>query len=253
MPFPARLLLLCLLLTVRPVAAGEASVAVAANFLPVLRDLARDFTREQGHRLRLSAGSTGKLYAQIRHGAPFDLFLAADAARPRRLEREGQAVAGSRFTYAIGRLVLWSPRADRFDDGLAWLREGRFRRLALANPKTAPYGRAARQFLARRGLWSRLSGRLIRGESVAQAYQFVASGNAEAGLVALALVQARDGGGSVWPVPAGEHEPIVQQAVLLLRGADNPAARAFHAWLQGEGARRRIAAAGYALPNEGQR
>ncbi len=241
-------ILLASFLLATPVFAAEATVAVAANFLPVLRDLARQFSREQGHRLRLSAGSTGKLYAQIRHGAPFDLFLAADAERPRRLEREGATVPGSRYTYAVGRLVLWSAGPARFDDGLAWLQAGGFRRLALANPKTAPYGRAAREFLEKQGLWRHLAGRLVRGESVAQAYQFVASGNADAGLVALAQVRAGGHRGSLWPVPAGDHGPIVQQVVLLKRGADNRAARAFHEWLRGAVARQRIRAAGYDLP-----
>ncbi len=239
-------LFLALVAGVSPVVlAGEARVAVAANFLPVLRDLDAAFT-ERGHRLKISSGSTGKLYAQIVHGAPFDLFLAADRARPERLEREGRSVPGSRFTYAVGRLVLWSPAPARFNDGLRWLREGRFRRLAIANPQTAPYGRAARQFLRRHDLWRPLQARLVRGESVSQALQFVASGNAEAGLVALSQVIGRTG--SRWPVPAAEHEPIAQQAVLLVRGADNPAARAFHAFLQSPPARRIIRAAGYALP-----
>ena len=243
---------LLLLFALQPagVFAGEATVAVAANFLPVLRTLVRDFQQTSGHRLRISAGSTGKLYAQIRHGAPFDLFLAADAARPERLEREGHSVPGSRFTYAIGRLVLWSPRPGLFDDGQVWLRRGRFGRLALANPKTAPYGLAARQFLQRRGLWTTLQGRLLRGESVAQAFQFVMTGNADAGFVALAQVRARaNASGSLWPVPDTDHEPLEQQVVLLKRGEAKPAARAFHAWLRSEPARERIHAAGYALPD----
>ena len=242
-------LLLILALLPKGAFAGEVTVAVAANFLPVLKTLARDFSETSGHRLRISAGSTGKLYAQIRHGAPFDLFLAADAARPERLEREGHSVPGSRFTYAIGRLVLWSPRPGLFDDGQAWLRRGRFGRLALANPKTAPYGLAARQFLQRRDLWTTLQGRLIRGESVAQAFQFVMTGNADAGFVALAQVRTRSNtGGSLWTVPDEDYEPLEQQAVLLKRGDRKPAARAFHAWLRSESARERIHAAGYALP-----
>lgn len=234
-----------------PLQAGQARVAVAANFLGVLRDLAPAFRAASGHRLRISAGSTGKLYAQIRNGAPFDVFLAADAERPRRLEAEGFAVPGSRFTYAEGRLVLWSPQAGRFADGLAWLRRGEFRRLALASPRTAPYGRAARQFLSRHGLWDRLSRRLVRGESVAQAYQFVATGAVEAGFVALAqLRRGSPQGGSRWRVPAADHAPIVQQAVLLKRGEQNPAARAFLAFLREPAIRKRITNAGYDLPDD---
>ena len=227
------------------VQAGQARVAVAANFLPVLRELGAAFAAG-GHHLQISSGSTGKLYAQIVHGAPFDLFLAADQARPERLEREGRIVPGSRFTYAIGHLVLWSPAPERFSDGLGWLREGRFQRLAIANPKTAPYGRAARQFLRHHDLWVHLQAKLVRGESVSQALQFVASGNADAGLVALSQVNGR--AGSRWLVPATDHDPIVQQAVLLVHGADNPAARAFYAFLQSPPARRIIRAAGYILP-----
>ncbi len=241
--------MLCLL--PGPLPAGEARVAVAANFLGGLRDLAPAFTAASGHRLKISAGSTGKLYAQIRNGAPFDVFLAADAERPLRLEREGLAVAGSRFTYAVGRLVLWSPRPGRFDDGLAWLRAGEFRRIALANPATAPYGRAARQFLEGHRLWRALSARLVRGESVAQAFQFVATGAVDAGFVALA--QLRSGvvkDGSRWPVPARFHDPIEQQAVLLARGTANPAARAFLDFLRAPATRERIAAAGYDPPND---
>jgi len=206
---PGRWRCLLLVFTLLPAGAfaDEATVAVAANFLPVLRTLARDFQQTSDHRLRISAGSTGKLYAQIRHGAPFDVFLAAvdvflaaDAARPGRLEREGHGVPGSRFTYAIGRLVLWSPRPGLFDDGLGWLQQGRFTRLALANPKTAQ----------------------VRARAYA--------------------------GGSLWPVPDTDHDPLEQQAILLKRGQKKPAARAFHAWLRSEPARERIRAAGYALP-----
>lgn len=237
-----------LLLPVRPVPAAEARIAVAANFTVTARQLAARFHADSGHRIRLSFGSTGKLYAQIHHGAPFDAFLAADAARPQRLEAEGRALPGSRFTYAIGRLMLWSPQAGRFTDGADWLRAGQFRRLAIANPQTAPYGRAARQTLQQLGLWETLHRRLVRGDSIAQAFQFVATGNAAAGFVALAQVKAwSDPAGSLWEVPAAYHEPVEQQAVLLKQGTANPAARAFLAFLRQPAAQRIIVEAGYRL------
>lgn len=247
---------LLLLLLLQPLSAAEALVAVAANFTTPARQLVERFQRDSEHRIRLGFGSTGKLYAQIRNGAPYDAFLAADAARPQRLAKEGLAVAGSRFTYAIGSLVLWSPVAQRFDDGAAWLRSGSWRRLAMASPDTAPYGRAAQQTLECLGLWSQRQQRMVRGESIAQALQFVATGNADAGFVALAQVRQwlrrrPEAAGSLWPVPADCHEPVVQQAVLLKRGADNPAAQAFLDFLRQPETRQFIEAAGYRLDTPG--
>lgn len=227
-----------------PLSAGaDALVAVAANFTGVARTLGEAFQARDGLQVRFSFGSTGKLYAQIVQGAPFDALLAADQARPARLEAEGLAVAGTRFTYARGRLVLWTARPG-IALGPATLADGGFRRLALANPDLAPYGAAARQVLESLALWDTLQPRLVRGENVGQAYALVASGNAELGFVAAS--QVVDGAGSRWEVPPATHDPIRQDAVLLVHGRDSAAARGFLAFLQTPDAQAMIRAAGYA-------
>lgn len=244
--------LLCvLLLWAAASAAGEATVAVAANFLEPLRHLAAAFADDTGHVLRLSSGSTGQLYAQIVHGAPYDVFLAADRARPEKLERAGRAVAGSRFTYAVGTLVLWSPDAARIGaDPRAALTAPRLRHLAIANPELAPYGAAARETLRAMGLWDLLSDRLVTGQNVAQAFQYVATGNAELGFVAFSQVLSPRNAqaGSRWKVPARLHAPIRQDAVLLLPGRANPAARALLEYLRSPAARNIMRRFGYAAP-----
>lgn len=229
-----------------PVTAGSVRVAVAANFQPVVDRLAPAFDRASGHRLVVTGGSTGKLAAQIEQGAPFDVFLAADAARPLRLEQQGLAVAGSRFTYARGRLVLWSATPGQ-KLGPETLRRAAFAHLAIADPVAAPYGAAAVDVLVELGLYSRLAPKLVRGESIGQTYAFVASGAAELGFVALSQVMD-DGKGSRWIVPAALHAPVDQQAVLLARAADGEAARAFLAFLRAPEARRVIQSFGYELP-----
>jgi molybdate transport system substrate-binding protein len=240
-------LLLTLSLT-GPAAAAEAVVAVAANFAEVAERLEKDFEGASGHRLSLVAGSTGKLYAQISNGAPFDAFLSADQETPARLEKEGQAVAGSRFTYATGRLTLWSPVPGRIGkDGAATLREGKFRNLAIANPELAPYGAAAKQALEKLGLWERFQDRIVKGETIGQAYAMVASGNAELGFVALSYVLSprSETKGSRWDVPGDLYAPLHQDAVLLARGAANPAARGFLDFLSSAKAKALIASYGY--------
>jgi molybdate transport system substrate-binding protein len=231
-------------------AAEEAVVAVAANFTEVVERLEADFERESGHTVTFVAGSSGKLYAQIANGAPFDVFLSADQERPERLEKEGLAVAGSRFTYATGRLTLWSREPGRVgSDGAATLRRGEFRRLAIANPDLAPYGAAARQSLEKLSLWERFEDRIVMGETIGQAHAMVASGNAELGFVALSSVLSprNETKGSRWDVPADLYAPIRQDAVLLSRGADNTAARGFLAFLRSERAKALIASYGYSL------
>ncbi len=225
-------------------AAAEVRVAVASNFAAPMKALATRFQEESGHRLALSFGASGQLFAQILHGAPFQVFLSADEDKPRRLETRGLTVPGSRFTYAVGRLVLWSPRVG--DDPRARLAAGTFRRLALANPKLAPYGAAARDWLQDSGLWARLQGRLAVGKSVMQAFQYVRAGQADLALVAVSLV--RDAGGAAWPIPADRHRPLRQDAVLLARGADDTAARALLRYLRSPAARSLIAEFGYAPP-----
>jgi molybdate transport system substrate-binding protein len=226
---------------------ADLNVAVASNFAPTLEVIAARFEDRTGLTVTLSPGSTGKHYAQIVHGAPFDLFLAADADRPQRLEAEGLAVSGSRFTYAIGQLVLWSPDPDVVDELGAVLATGEFRYLALANPDLAPYGSAAREVLAALGLWSALESRMVRGENVTQAFQFVRSGNAQLGFVALS--QLRQGGsefgGSRWRIPRALYRPIDQQAVLL---RESSAGRAFLAFMRSEEALQLITEYGYLRP-----
>ena len=233
-----------------PAAAEEALVGLAANFAEVAERLEAEFERDTAHTLTFVVGSTGKLYAQIAAGAPFDVFLAADRARPERLEEEGLAVAGSRFTYATGRLTLWSPDPDRVGtDGAATLRRGGFRLLAIANPALAPYGAAAQQTLESLGLWERLQGRVVMGETVGQAHAMVASGNAELGFVTLSYVRSPRNAtpGSRWDVPAELHEPIRQDAVLLKRAAGNPAARGFLDYLRSAPAKALIETYGYGV------
>jgi molybdate transport system substrate-binding protein len=225
----------------------ELRVAVAANFLPTFRDVAAVYRKSTGHAVSAIGASSGKLYAQILNGAPFDLFLAADSEYPRRLEEEGAALAGSRATYALGQLVLWSPRTNLVDPRGEVLKHGGFRHLALANPATAPYGRAARQVLERLGLWEPLQGRVARGESVGQAFQFVVSGNAELGFVAAAQAIQREG--SRWVVPTHLYDPLTQQAVVLAGAAEQPRAQEFLEFLvRDPGARRLIREHGYELP-----
>ncbi len=243
-----RLRALCLLLLLgawQTVAAADALLAVAANFLLPARALVTDFERLTGHHIRLSAGSTGKLYAQALNGAPYDALLAADQQRAAALETAGVAVAGSRYTYARGRLLLWSPAPQRLrGDTIELLRSGRFSKLAIANPELAPYGAAARDVLLYLGLWDSLNERIVRGENVAQAYAMAASGAADLAFIA---ASQQPQSGSVWPVPEALHRPIRQDAVLLRHGADNPAAREFLAWLRSPPARKRLIQFGYAV------
>jgi molybdate transport system substrate-binding protein len=241
-------LILCALITV-PLHADEIQVAVAANFSAPMQAIARDFEADTGHRLRLSFGATGKFYAQITHGAPFDVLLAADDETPARLVREGLARNGSQMTYAVGRLALWSPSPDGVDAKGELLRRGDFAHLALANPKTAPYGAAAVEAMNALGLLPALQAKFVQGENIAQTYQFVASGNAEIGFIALAQVW-KDGrltGGSAWIVPANLHQPLRQDAVVLARTTAPAAASALVAYLKGDKARTVIKSYGYEL------
>lgn len=238
------------LLNASTVYAGKVTVAVAANFTGVARDLVSLFEQETGHRVKLSYGSTGKLYAQIQHGAPYEVFLSADVARPKRAIKEGLAVLGSDFTYAKGKLVLWSADPDLFDQqtGPEFLVAGSYARLAIANPKTAPYGQAAFQYLQSQGLWQPMKKKVVRGDSIAQTFQFVATGNAQLGFVALSQIKSWKGGrGSLWAPSEQQIPPINQQAVLLIRGEANPAAQAFMAFLSSDQARTVIQGAGYGV------
>jgi molybdate transport system substrate-binding protein len=242
-----RLLFFALLCCATLVQAGEVPVAVAANFAAPAKQIAADFEKETGHKAILVFGATGKFYAQIRNGAPFEVLLAADDETPARLEKEGAAVAGTRFTYAIGRLVLWSGRPGLVDDKGEVLKKGDFAHLAIANPKLAPYGAAAVEALTALKLLDAVQARLVQAENIAQAHQFVATGNADLGFVALSQV-IRDGKvaeGSAWIVPANLHQPIRQDAVLLDKGKGKPAAEAWLKYLKSDRARAVIRGFGY--------
>lgn len=241
------LLLLPLQLPAQAPKPVQARIAVASNFADVARALARDYGKRTGHRIEISAASTGKLYAQVRAGAPFDALLAADAATPRRLVEEGLARGDTVFDYAVGRLVLWSRDPGLVRDGEALLRKGSIPRLAIANPALAPYGAAARDVLQHVRRWQELQPRLVMGENIGQAMQFVASGAAPLGLVPRSLVlQARlRAPGSGWEVPAHWHAPIVQSAVVLAHGDRNVAAIGFLRYLRSPEGRARIRAHGY--------
>jgi molybdate transport system substrate-binding protein len=229
-------------------AAEEVRIAVAANFTDVTRQIVPLFEQATGHTTRISYGSTGMLFSQIENGAPFDLFLAADTRRPVKAEAEGLAVPGSRFIYARGKLVLWSAHQSAFAAGETFLKQGEFAHAAIANPKTAPYGLAARQVMEHLGLWQTLQPRLVRGDSIAQTFQFVATGNADIGFVAWSQVKAWQGApGTTWQIPADYYDPIDQAAVLLKRGENNPAALAFLAFLKHDSARAVIERFGYGV------
>lgn len=232
--FTIQFLTAACLLTSAPLScfAEQALIAVASNFSSPARAIALAFEQESDHSVRLSQGSSGKLYAQIYNGAPFDVFLSADTEKPALLVKEGLAIEGSQRTYARGTLVLWT-----IDDGVIinaeTLRAGDFVRLAQANPRLAPYGLAAQQVIASLGLTQALAGKRVIGENISQAYQFVATGNAELGFVAMSqvLVDGELVKGSLWRVPQTLHSPIAQDAVLLTRGLNNSAAQEFMAFL----------------------
>jgi molybdate transport system substrate-binding protein len=214
-----------------PAVAAETQVAVAANFTEPAKAIAAAFKAKTGHTATLSFGSSGQFYTQIAHGAPYEVFLSADAERPRKAEQEGLAVAGTRYTYAVGRLVLYSKTPGLVDAKGAVLTSDRFAKLAIADPTAAPYGQAAVETLRTLKLYDALAPKIVKGASITQAYQYVATGNAELGFVALSQV-IDEPGGSRWLVPAADHAPIAQQAVLLKTGEKSPAARAFLTFLK---------------------
>lgn len=229
--------------------AGEVQVAVAANFTAPMQQIAAAFEQDTGNKAVLAFGATGKFYAQIHNGAPFEILLAADDETPVKLEQEQQTVPGSRFTYATGKLVLWSAQAGYVDGQGKVLQSGQFAHLSIANPKAAPYGAAAVETLTKLNLYARLQPKIVQGENISQAHQFVSTGNAELGFVALSQV-ARDGkfsSGSGWIVPASMHAPIRQDAVILSKGGANPTARALMDYLRSDKAKGIIRAFGYEL------
>lgn len=250
MKFIKKILVACLLVFTGLLQAAEVSVAVAANFTAPMKQIAAAFANETGHQARLSFGATGKFYAQIQHGAPFEILLAADAATPARLVEEGMGIAETHFTYARGSLVLWSLQEGLIDAEATILRQGNYQKLAIANPRLAPYGAAAMEVLQKLGLREQATNRLVQGENIGQTYQFAYSGNAELGFVALSQVM-KDGKlqqGSAWIVPQELYTPILQNAVLLQNGKDNTAARELLEFLQGQQARDIMHSYGYGIP-----
>lgn len=244
-----QLLIIALLSSAASVCWADATVAVATNFALTAQRLKTAFIAQGGAELTLVNGSTGKLYAQITRGAPFDLFLAADVERPALLEQQQLAMPGSRATYALGTLALWQPRAGAMD-ALAQLKAGAFRRLAIANPKLAPYGAAAEQTLRRLGLLQRFADRIVRGQNIGQAYAMASSGNAELGFVAAAALEQTSAATpqtQSWIVPPDFHKPIQQQLVLLKRAEHNATAQAFMKFLLSRDGRDIIQADGYRL------
>jgi molybdate transport system substrate-binding protein len=246
-----RTALLVLLGAAGVVHAGEVQVAVAANFAAPMKEIAAKFEHDTGHKVLSTVGATGKFYAQIKNGAPFDMLFAADDETPARLEKEGAAVPNTRFTYAIGKLVLWSAQPGLVDDKGDVLKTAGFEHLSIANPKLAPYGAAALETLQKLAVYRALEPKLVVGESIAQAHQFVASGAAELGFVAMA--QVVEGGklksGSAWMVPAALYRPIRQDAVALEKGKGKgkPAVEALLAYMKSDKAKAVIRSYGYDL------
>ncbi len=227
--------------------ADEVQVAVAANFLAPLQEIAKSFEKETGHQTLITSGATGQLFTQIQHGAPFEVMISADAKTPKKLVKNELALADSQFTYARGKLVLWSVDPALVDASGAVLKTGKFKHLAIANPKTAPYGTAAMEALDKLGLTASLKSKLVEGENISQAKQFVDTGNAEVGCVALSQIY-KDGKitkGSAWVVPLDLYTPLYQDAVLLKKGEDNPAATALLNYLKSDKAKAIMTTYGY--------
>lgn len=245
----ARACVVCAALVSTAANADTVAVAVAANFTAPMQEIAAAFAQDSGHQAQLSFGSTGKFYAQISHGAPFDVLLAADADTPEKLAREGLGLPASRFTYAIGQLVLWSQQPGYVDAAGEVLKTGTWTHIAIANPKLAPYGAAAMQTLDKLGLTATVQPRVVQGENIGQTYQFAASGNAQLGFVALSQVM-KNGQlteGSAWVVPSELHAPIRQDAILLKTAQHHRAAQALLEYLRSDKARAIIRAYGYAF------
>ncbi len=246
--FASQWLALCVVAVFAQVGqAAEVQVAVAANFTAPMKRIAEEFEKDTGHKAVLSYGATGKFFAQITNGAPFDVFLAADDEAPARLEKAGAAIASTRFTYATGRLVLWSANPALVDGKAAVLVRNDFKHLAIASPKLAPYGVAAMEALGKIGMLNVLQAKLVQGESIGQAFSMIATGNADLGFVAMSQV-FEDGklkSGSAWVVPANLHSPLRQEAVLLTRGKSNPAAQQLLVFLKSGQARAIMNSFGY--------
>lgn len=229
--------------------AEDVQVAVAANFTKPMEKIAADFEKATGNKVMTSFGASGKLVEQMKNGAPFEIFLSADQKNPLKLEEEKLDVPGSRFTYAVGKLVLWSAKPGSVDDKGDVLKTADFQHIAIADPKTAPYGKAALDTMTKLGLLETLQPKIVQGDSIAQTKEFVSSGNAELGFVALSQV-IKDSSGSSWTVPQALYEPLYQDAILLKTGENSPAAKALLAYLKSAPAQAVIKAFGYELPEQ---
>lgn len=238
-----------LLLPISHALADDVQVAVAANFSAPIEEIGKAFNKATGHQLKVSTGASGKFYAQIKNGAPFQVFLSADEEKPAQLEKDGLAVQGSRFTYAIGKLVLWSADPSVVDAQGKVLEKNKINKIAVANPKTAPYGEAAMETLSAMKLKSQLEPKIVMGENISQTYQFVATGNAEIGFIALSQITKNNKitSGSAWIIPEKYYSPINQDAVLLVNGKDSAAARQLLVFLKGDEAVRIIKSYGYGV------
>ena len=250
--FPFAIALLLAVTIAKPIYADQVQVAVASNFSKPLEEIAVKFKTKTGHEAKISAGATGKLYAQIEHGAPFEIFISADSKTPKKLVDAQLALADSQFTYAVGKLALWSSQENRVDENGEILKNAdKFTHLAIANPKTAPYGAAAIEVLEKLGLLKTLEPKFVQGENITQTFDFVSTGNAELGFVAVSQIEkdkVLKNGGSVWFVPTDLYKPISQDAVLLNKGKDNKAAQALLDYLKTPDAQAIITRYGYALP-----
>ncbi|WP_395598617.1 molybdate ABC transporter substrate-binding protein [Pseudomonas sp. A1437] len=246
---PVRLTSLLAVFAIGAAQADEVQVAVAANFTAPIQAIAADFEKDTGHKLVAAYGATGQFYTQIKNGAPFEVFLSADDTTPEKLEREGDTVKGSRFTYAVGTLALWSAKDGYVDTKGEVLKKNEYQHLSIANPKTAPYGLAATQVLEKLKLTEATKTKIVEGQNITQAYQFVSTGNAELGFVALSQIykEGKVTSGSAWIVPASLHDPIKQDAVILSKGKDNAAAKALVEYLKGPKAAAVIKSYGYQL------
>ena len=237
----------CVCLMTANAQAAEIKVAVASNFANVLKEIAIEFQKDTGHQLAITPGATGKFYAQISNGAPFDVFLSADDETPRKLAQEGKAIAASQFTYAIGRLALWSPNPEMVDKNADILKTDKFKFIAIANAKVAPYGQAAVQTMQKLGVLTKIEPRVVQGESISQTYQFVSTGNAQLGFVALSQIfeNGRIKTGSAWIVPEEMHEQLKQDAVILQSCKQTSVCQDLMDYLKSEKAKKMMASYGY--------
>jgi molybdate transport system substrate-binding protein len=249
LPLLPSILLSATMAVTSQVHADEVSVAVAANFYAPMQKIALEFEKDTGHKIVAAFGSTGKFYAQIKNGAPFQMLLAADDETPARLVMENTALAGSQFTFAIGKLVLWSAKPAVVDGAGEILKKGGFDHIALADPKLAPYGAAAVEAMKALGVYDALQAKIVTAENISQAYQFISSGNALVGFVALSQVlKDRKIEGSAWIVPGTLYQPLRQDLVILEKGKGKPAAEALMKFLKGDKAKAVIKSFGYELP-----